>query len=292
MNHPGQLSAAFVMVVSLVASAAAQEPASAVPDWLTAARPQLNLDAAAETAADDDNELRTDRDAYTFVPTTARFGETILESSFSYIDNPGFASTYSFPELLVRVGVNDWMEARLGWNYDIGGINDITGMGSIGGLISPSEANGSFLFGTKIRLLENEGRRPAASIMMHGQTPTSGGDNTTDPSASAVLEWKVQDDWLLALGLHYQVLTDPDDYYNEWTPSMILRIPVGERWNVHAEWFSNWTVGRQDEERQHYVSPGGHVAVTENFEIGLRFVIGLSPGADSFVANTGIALRF
>jgi hypothetical protein len=45
----------------------------------------------------------------------------VLESSYTFQDNPGVPPTHSFPELLVRYGVMERLELRLGWNYEAGG---------------------------------------------------------------------------------------------------------------------------------------------------------------------------
>ena len=70
-------------------------------------------------------ELETDRDAFT--PATSTVGQslTILESSYSFIDNRNIAETHSFPELLVRYGLSERFELRLGWNYEVGGTGDV-----------------------------------------------------------------------------------------------------------------------------------------------------------------------
>lgn len=51
----------------------------------------------------------------------------MIESSYSFIDNHRTAETHSLPELLVRYGVNDWLELRFGGNYEVGGMpGDVT----------------------------------------------------------------------------------------------------------------------------------------------------------------------
>jgi hypothetical protein len=45
----------------------------------------------------------------------------IIESAYSFIDNRRFKETHSFPELLLRYGLTDRVELRLGGNYEVGG---------------------------------------------------------------------------------------------------------------------------------------------------------------------------
>ena len=48
-------------------------------------------------------------------------GRTITEASYSFIDNATGPEAHSFPELLVRRGIGERFELRLGVNYEAGG---------------------------------------------------------------------------------------------------------------------------------------------------------------------------
>jgi len=74
-----------------------------------------------EKPEEEEDEIETDRDSFTPAVTTTPVGRLIVESAYSFIDNDNVAETHSFPEMLLRYGVNDWLEFRLGWNYEIGG---------------------------------------------------------------------------------------------------------------------------------------------------------------------------
>ena len=75
-------------------------------------------------------ELETDRDSFTFAPTTAGAATSILESSYSFIDNRLGPETHSVPEVLVRRGIGEKVEARLGFNYEAGGSGTVFPTGS------------------------------------------------------------------------------------------------------------------------------------------------------------------
>jgi hypothetical protein len=61
-----------------------------------------------------------------------------------------------------------------------------------------------------------------------------------------------------------------EDHFNVWSPSTVIKVPVGERWKIHAEYFSVATDGRELEGTQHFFSPGVHYLITKNFELGIR----------------------
>ena len=60
------------------------------------------MTAALISAAD---EIETDRDAFTFAPTTVAVGRTLLETAYSFIDNRVGPEAHSVPELLARFGM-------------------------------------------------------------------------------------------------------------------------------------------------------------------------------------------
>lgn len=83
-----------------------------------------------ESGESEPDEIETDRDSFTPATSTAAFRRLIVESAWSFINNRAVPDTNSLPELIVRYGVNDWLELRLGWNYEAGGAaNTISGGG-------------------------------------------------------------------------------------------------------------------------------------------------------------------
>jgi len=82
------------------------------------------------------------------------------------------------------------------------------------------------------------------------------------------------------------------DAFNQWAPSSVLKIPVGERWNVHAEYFGIFSSGKELPLNTQYISFGGHVLVTKDLELGLRYGWGLNQTTPNFFANLGVGVRY
>jgi hypothetical protein len=61
-------------------------------------------------------ELHTDRDAFTPSTFCVGPGQGLVESSYVFIDNATGLPTNNYPELLLRLGGNEWWEWRLGVN--------------------------------------------------------------------------------------------------------------------------------------------------------------------------------
>jgi hypothetical protein len=70
-----------------------------------------------------EDHIETDRDAFTPTTKTVEQGRLVVESSYSFEDNRGIPETHSFPELLLRYGLTERIELRLGWNYEVGGVS-------------------------------------------------------------------------------------------------------------------------------------------------------------------------
>lgn len=80
--------------------------------------------------------------------------------------------------------------------------------------------------------------------------------------------------------------------FQVWAPSTVLRVPLGERFQVHAEYFGLFSQNRASNFSQNYFSPGMHYLITPNLEVGLRLGWGLSEQSAVFFSNVGIGWRF
>lgn len=232
------------------------------------------------------DEIETDRDSFTPATTTVGRGLTILESAYTFSSNRHANEGHSFPELLVRYGLTERLEARLGWNYEISGAPEtLEGIGQL-------ERESKVLYGFKYRLTEADGGTPGSSIIVQGYTPTSGADTDTHLVAAYVFGWELPNRWKLDASFRYGTAGEEHDHFNEWAPSVVLKIPLGEHINVHAEYFGIYSTGKAQEFSEHYFSPGIHYLVTENFEIGIRVGWGLNEQSAPFFANAGAGWRF
>jgi hypothetical protein len=72
-------------------------------------------------------------------------------------------------------------------------------------------------------------------------------------------------------------------------PSAVLRIPITERFEMHAEWFGTWPRGLEDEKVRSFVGPGGHYMITPGLELGVRVGWGLTRDAANFYSDFGFA---
>ena len=252
----------------------------------------LGASEGAEDSAED--EIETDRDSFTPATTTAGSGHVIFEGAYTFIDNRAVPETHSYPESLVRWGLGDWLEVRLGWNYEVGGAgNPVSGnVPSDLGEETELERESRLLYGFKARVTEQDAWLPDSSVILQGFTPTSGESSNTDLSATYVFGWTLPCEAVWDSAIRYSTSSQEADNFNVWAPSTVLKVPVGEHWKVHAEYFGVFTAGRVDETSQHFFSPGGHYLVTPNLEVGMRVGWGLNNEAPNFFSNAGVGWRY
>lgn len=135
-----------------------------------------------EQETENEDEIETDRDSFTPATTTAGYGRTIVESAYSFIDNRSRAETHSVPELIVRYGWNDWLELRIGTNYEVGGEPNSISSGGGGEEFDPAselERETSISYGLKVGLTSQDGWIPRSAAIVQASTPVSGTDSDT-----------------------------------------------------------------------------------------------------------------
>ncbi len=250
-------------------------------------RPEVGTEAAERP------ELETDRDAFT--PATSTVGKrlTIFETSYSFIDNKDVADTHSLPEMLLRYGLSDRIEFRLGWNFEVGGAGDIVS-GSEGseGFAGKVERESQILYGLKAAISEQDRWIPRSAVILQGFTPTSGEVPATDVTATYTLGWEFANKWRLDSSMRYGTEHSTNDAFNQWAPSVVLRVPVTEKWQVHAEYFGIFSQGSEHDFSRAFISPGMHYLLTENLELGVRLGWGITKDAPSLFTNVGVGWRF
>jgi hypothetical protein len=254
----------------------------------------LGMESLGEGEPEEEDEIETDRDSFTPATTLAGCGRVIVEAAHTFVDNRTVPETHSFPELLVRYGASDWLELRIGWNYEVGGAGS-----PVSGNVPDDFEEGDelerehrLLYGVKAWMTEQEGWRPESVVILQGFTPTGGEATDTQLAASYVFGWALPNRWVWDSAIRYSTGSLEEDRFDVWAPSTVLKIPVGERWKVHAEYFGVFTSNRADETVQQFASPGAHYLVTSNLEIGVRVGWGLNDEAPNFFSNAGLGWRY
>ncbi len=249
-----------------------------------------------------EDPVETDRDSFTPSTRTAGKNRLIFETSYSFVDNRDAKETHSFPELLLRYGAAERLELRFGFNYEVGGeSSSVSGSGGEGDEFreGPEEAGENsltrearVLYGLKALLTERRGPVPESSVIVQGFTPTGGDPTDSQVAAAYVFGWELENRWKFDAAVRYQTGSEEEDHFGVLAPSAVLRVPVGERVNVHAEYFGLFSRDKADDFVRHFFSPGVHYLVTPDLEVGVRLGWGLNDQSARFFSNVGLGLRF
>lgn len=291
---PG-IAAAFLVVLSIITNAEVRScSAQDFTVWQPRSLIVRGQEPEAEPPEAELDHIETDRDSFTPATTTAGQGRSILEAAYSLIDNRGAYDTHSFPESLLRYGLNDRIELLLGWNYEVGGTSNTVSGSDVGDfeLGARIERASEISYGAKIGITEQDAWRPRSAFVGQAFTPTTGPATSTDFVGTYVFGWELPDEWQFDAALRYGFTSEEHDHFNQWAPSVVLKLPVADRWFAHVEYFSINTSGLERDRSVHFFSPGAHYLVTPNFEVGARFGWGLTHDSANVFSNIGVGLRF
>ncbi|NCX99200.1 MAG: transporter [Planctomycetia bacterium] len=247
-----------------------------------------------DPGADAQADLGTDRDAFTPNTHTVSPGTVLTEGSYVFIDNFLGRPTNNYPELLVRIGGNDWFEWRFGVNYGVGSQGNIVTSVEVGEgpLFGRSLYESSLLYGFKADLTDQHGLVPESCFIMEASTPTYGDVFGTVPVATYVAGYELPAGWKLDAAIRYAYSEGLFDWFDRWSPSVVLRVPLTERWEVHAEYFDTFTKRNVVDVHRAFFSPGTHYLLTKHLEIGLRVGWGVTPAAAPFFSDAGFGWRW
>ena len=239
-------------------------------------------------------DLGTDRDAFTPSTKTVAPGRLLSEGSYVYIDNRSGLPTNNVPEYVLRVGATDRFEWRLGVDYGVNAQGNVVtsvevGEGRFDGL---ALYDADILYGFKADVSDQDGLLPESCFIMEAGTPTSGDLRGTVPVATMVAGWELPGEWRLDTSLRYSYAEWETGWFSRWSPTVILRMPLTERWEVHAEWFETVTQGLPIDSVRPFFSPGTHWLLTENLEVGIRVGWGLNDTAATFFSDAGFGWRY
>lgn len=183
------------------------------------------------------DEIETDRDSFTPATTTVGRRRWVIESAYTFLDNHRVLETHSFPELVLRYGVTDWLELRMGSNYEVGGAGNPVSANVPDDLQDEPELEeeATISYGLKAALAKQNGWIPQSAVLLQAFTPTAGQATDTHLAFTCVTGWRLANGWVWDSALRYATGSAEEDRFNVWCPSTVIKIPLGERWKAYLE---------------------------------------------------------
>ncbi|HEY3965082.1 MAG TPA: transporter [Planctomycetaceae bacterium] len=241
--------------------------------------------------------VETDRASFTPALSTATVGNVILESGYSFIANRNLPSQHSMPELVIRYGLTERIEARFGWNQEIGGGGSvISPVQQQEGLVAPNRETivsaSRFMGGLKVRLFDQDGLFPANTVLFEGYFPSFGDTRKRQVAATYAIGWELSPRWKLNASVRYATESEFGDDWSTWSPAIVLKVPFAERWTAQVEGFGVLPHGQSGGVPQYFAGPGLQVLLTPAIELNLRVGTGLNSVSPEFYSSAGFGVTF
>lgn len=229
--------------------------------------------------------LNTDRPDFTEGTSTVPAGHYQLEGGYTFT-RQGTDESQSLGELLLRIGVNDRVEARLGigsYDWDDPGI---AGEPRINGSEDP-------VLGMKIRLTGDDAKTQLA-ILLNTTVPVGSDGFTSDdwqPEVKLALGWDLTDRISLAPMLVYIYASDGGERFNQFAASLSAGFTLTERWGAYLEAYG-FSKESADGSSTTYLDTGLTYLVSKDVQLDVRVGAGLDSPHPNWYAGLGAAIRF
>jgi Putative MetA-pathway of phenol degradation len=229
--------------------------------------------------------LDTDRPDFTEGTSTVPAGHYQLEGGYTFT-RQGTDESQSLGELLLRIGVNERIEARLGigsYDWDDPGVR---GERRISGYEDP-------VLGLKIRLVPDDAKTQIA-LLLNTTVPVGSNELTADdwqPEGKLAMGWDLTDRFSLASMLVYTYASDGGERFSQFAASVSAAFSLTERWGYYLEGYG-FSKESADGSTTTYLDSGLTYLLSKDVQFDVRVGAGLDSPHPNGYAGLGAAIRF
>jgi hypothetical protein len=255
----------------------------------------IGLLAAAPLGAQDLSGLAeplvTDRPDFTESTSAVSPGHYQLEGGFTSA-RIGEEESQSFGELLLRIGVFERWEARLGIGSFSRTDPGLPGVDAISGYEDP-------FIGLKVRLTEEDSDllapgQPVVALLLATTVPVGDDELTSDewePEAKLALSWDLSSRLSIASNLNYAYPADGGDRFHQWSGSLTAGLSLTDRMGMYLEGFG-FSKESADGSATQYFNTGLTYLLSNDLQLDARVGAGLDDPSPNWFAGIGAAVRF
>lgn len=242
-----------------------------------------------------DEPLITDRPDFTESTETIPKGHFQIEAgyTFTYNSEDDLRTTdHTAPELLVRIGLDDRLELRLGWDGYAWSDSQFRDGRSTGSRSTQDAIDMSF--GVKIKLFDQEGDRPHLGIIAGFSMPTGADGGTSgdvDPELVLLWAYDVSDDFSIAGNVGIAAPTEDGDRFTQTSASLSFAFTLSEKWGAYAEYFGIYPIS-DDGHDAHFFNGGFTYLINKDLQLDVRAGFGINEEAPDFFTGAGVSWRF
>lgn len=244
--------------------------------------------------------LVTDRPDFTESTDAVPAGHVQLELGYTFTyDREGNERlrTQTPPELLVRVGIVDNLELRIGWDgYTLTEQSVPVERSNRTRFTDHDWSQGSndLSLGIKYKFFEQHEWRPHFGVIAGVSVPSgsailSSGD--VDPELVLLWAYDLSDTTALAGNVGFAAPTDAGDRFFQATASLSVAASLTDRLGAYIEYFGIYP-NAEHTDCAHSANGGLTYLINNNLQLDWRIGAGLNEEADDFFTGFGIAWRF
>ncbi len=240
-------------------------------------------------------ELVTDRPDQTESSVVVPKGAWQYELGWTYSrdDEDGVRlETHEVPGTLLRVGLSERVELRIGW------AGQIESKVSAGDLSADFDGLGDAELGAKIHLAEERGARPETAVLLSTSVPVGEGAFTTDrwdPELRLAFAHTLSDSvdlgYNLGLGFESSLGDDGDrDTLSSAFYTLAVGFGLSDRLGAFVELFGDFPASAPGDPA-HSFDGGFTYLLRPNLQLDLAGGVGLSDAADDWFVGLGVSVR-
>lgn len=257
--------------------------------------PLMGLLLTAPLAAQDlsglPDPLVADRPDFTESALTVPRGHVQAESGFTFTRQGDEEST-SLGEVLIRIGIGERVEARLGVGSYSRVDPGVPGGGTFSGYEDPS-------VGLKIMLTPQDGNllppgHPQMALLLSTSAPLGSDELTADewqPEAKLALGWSLTDRVSLSSMLIYGYPTDGDERFHQFGVSLSAGFSLADRWGAFLEGYG-FSKESLDGSSTTYLDGGVTFSISKDIQLDARIGAGLDDPSPNWFTGVGAVVRF
>lgn len=299
-------SAGLAAVLFAIASACGQQP-PAHSTQATMSEPADSLPHAAAPAshfdlnpAPLDKPLVTDRPDFTESTSVVPRGRLQLEGGYTFTydrENGRRIKDHTFPEFLLRTGLVDDVELRIGWagfSLTESLFREQNDAGRHVWTTAHDDAGTDMDVGFKLHLIEQNGLVPEFGVIGSLSLPTGASGKTSgdiDPQVKWLWSYDLTDRLSLSGNVNLAVPTSADARFFQTAASASLAYTWTDWLGSFAEYYGFYPNDR-GRDSAHYLDGGFSFRITDNVQFDVRAGFGLNREADDFFSGVGFAFRF
>jgi Putative MetA-pathway of phenol degradation len=232
-----------------------------------------------------------DRPDFTESTSVVPRGHVQVESGFTF-SRVEEEEAQSLGEVLVRVGVGERVEARIGAGSYNRIDTGVSGADRIAGFEDPS-------LGMKLGLTPEDPDllppgRPMMALILATSIPVGDDELTADewvPEAKLAFSWDLTDRVSLSSNVNWAYAVDGGDRFHQLSATLSSGISLTDRLGAFVEYFgfTEETDGGPD---THYLDGGVTFGISNDLQLDARIGFGLNDPSPEWFAGVGAIVRF